>query len=218
MGDKMKKLKIASRSIKTAIIILLALSCAKTGYSQNPISQDEIFGIGYSIETSRLLNNRMFIEGNYTIGRRTFEVGLSPGSYNTDGQGFLFKHKIFLNKKQDEHGMFDFKNHKFRTFAIYKFVMFSSTTKTLREDFEVIEPESIVMNSLSSPTINTIEHYIGLGIEFSIYDNLYIDMAAVGGLNFLKNSSKVILIENKLLPKVDLDFSWDMSIGMSYRF
>jgi hypothetical protein len=214
----MRSKRLTYQTVKKIIFLILTFLFVKTAYTQIPGTSNEIFGLGYSIETSRILNNRMFIEGNYTLGRRTFEVGLTPGSYNTDGQGFLFKHKIFLNKKKGNNRQFSLKNHKLRTFAVYKFVMFSSTTKTLRQEYKIREPESVFQNTLTSPTINTIEHYLGLGMEVNIYNDLFVEVIGVGGINFLKNNSQAIIIEEKVLPKVDLDISWDISLGINYRF
>ncbi|MFW5963166.1 MAG: hypothetical protein ACOCRW_02110, partial [Bacteroidota bacterium] len=192
----------------------------KTGVSQAQPVGNETFGVGYNIETSRLLNSRMFIEGNYTLGRRTFEIGISPGSYNTQGEGFMFRHKVFLNQAKNNNKEFQINDYNIRTFALYKFVTFSSNTQTLRKNHSIPEPdpESVFESPITNSTINTIEHYLGIGVEFRVFNKLFMETIALGGINFIKNNSEIVVIEEKMLPKSDLDFSWNLSIGMNYRF
>lgn len=200
------------------VIVLVGLTYAKTGVSQAQPVGNEAFGVGYNIETSRLLSSRMFIEGNYTLGRRTFEIGISPGSYNTQGQGFMFRHRVFLNRAKNNNQEFQINDYNIRTFALYKFVTFSSNTQTLRKDHNIPETESVFENQITKPTINTIEHYLGFGIEFKVFNKLFMETIALGGINFIKNNSEIVVIEEKMLPKADLDLSWNLSIGMNYRF
>lgn len=211
------KIQITKLLISMAIA-LGALVISKTGIAQPQSTGNEVFGVGYNIETSRLLSSRMFVEGNYTLGRRTFEIGISPGSYNTQGQGFIFRHKVFLNRVKNNTGKFHIDDYNIRTFALYKFVTFSSNTKTLRKEHDIPEPESVFENPITNPNINTIEHYLGIGLEFRVVNKLFIETVALGGINFIKNNSEIIIIEEKMLPKADLDFSWNFSLGMNYRF
>jgi len=214
----MIKVANISRIVKHVIILLLILATAKVSLSQNFTDNKEIFGLSYNYETSRILKDRMFAIGNYTIGRRSFEVGVSMNSYTPGSQGFLLQHKVFLNKKQNEYTDFNLKDYNIRTYAIYKFVMFGSPVNSLRKNYDVIESERITQNSLASPSINTIEHYLGFGVEFDLYDNLSVEAMGVGGVNIIKNNSKAIVIDDQILPKSDLYLSWDISIGMNYRF
>jgi len=214
----MKNIANRSRIVKRVIILLLILATAKVSLSQNSAGNEEIFGLSYNYETSRILKDRMFAIGNYTIGRRSFEIGISINSYTPGSQGFLFQHKVFLNKKQNEHADFELKNYNIRTYAIYKFVMFGSPVNSLRKNHDVVESERITQNSLASTNINTIEHYLGFGAEFDLYDNLSVETMVVGGVNNIKNNSKAIVIEDQILPKTDLYLTWDISIGMNYRF
>ena len=214
----MKKIANRSEIVKHVIILLLILATAKVSLSQNSAGNEEIYGLSYNYETSRILKDRMFAIGNYTIGRRSFEAGISMNTYTPASQGFLFQHKVFLNKNQNEHSDFNLKDYKIRTYAIYKFIMFGSPVKSLRKKYDVIESDRITQNSLASPSINTIEHYLGFGAEFDIFDNLSIETMIVGGINNIKNNSKAIVIENQILPKTDLHLTWDISFGMNYRF
>ncbi|MFO8235306.1 MAG: hypothetical protein R6U04_07885 [Bacteroidales bacterium] len=213
----MAKIKYKKLLLSIAITFVVIAS-AKTSMSQTQSMSKEVFGVGYNIETSRLLSNRMFIEGNYTLGRRTFEVGITPGSYNTEGQGFMFRHKVFLNRNKNSHQEFNINDYNIRTFGLYKFVTFSSNTQTLRKTHNLPKPESAFENPITSSTINTIEHYLGFGVEFKLVNKLFIETIALGGINFIKNNSEIVVIEDKLLPKSDLDFAWNISMGMNYRF
>ena len=214
----MKNITYIRLIIKIGVIISLALTIGKRSLSQNSTENKEIYGFSYNYETSRILKDRMFVKGNYTIGRRSFEVGISMNSLKTNRQGFLFQHRIFLNKMQNKHSDFNLEDYIIKTYAIYKFVMFGSPVNSLRKNYDVIENERITQNSLTSPGITTLEHYLGFGIEFGLNDNLSVEAMGVGGVNFIKNNSKAIVIEDQILPKTDLYLSWDISIGVNYRF
>lgn len=214
----MKRSKKHTGAIKNIFLFALAVFSMASTFAQDSRGYKEIFGVSSSYESSRMINDRMFLIGNYTVGRRSFELGLSVGNNQFDSQGFLFQHKIFLNQKQEVDQDFDLKNHNLLFFAVYKFVMYGSSTNSLRQDHEIIRSDQITTNSMSSPTINTIEHYAGIGMEWNMFHNLYIEMMGVGGLNILKNNSEAIVINDKLLPKSNAKFSWDVSIGLNYRF
>jgi hypothetical protein len=203
---------------KKAILLLLALIVVKVGISQNSIKNTESFGISYSYESSKILNDRMFIKGNYTLGRRSFEAGISLNSYSPDTQGFLFQHKVFLNKKKNEHAEFNIKDYNIRTFAIYKFIMFGSSTNSLRKKPEIKSSDGVMPQSLTNANINTIEHYIGFGVEFKLYKNFFIEMMGVGGINIIKNNSQAVIIKDTIVPKSDAGFSWDFTLSMNYNF
>ena len=214
----MKKVANKSRIVKQVIILLLILSIGKVSFSQNFTENKEIFGLSYHYETSKILKDRMFAIGNYIIGRRSYEVGISMKSYTPGNQGFLFQHKVFLNKKQNEYADFNLKDYKIKTYAIYKFIMFGSPANSLKNDHDVNEAQRFTHNPLTTSSINTIEHYLGIGVEFNVYENLSIEAMGVGGVNIIKNNSKAIFIDDQILPKSDLYLSWDISIGMNYRF
>lgn len=214
----MKKRNNISVTSKKVILLLFVLVTVKAGIAQNSIEDKESYGISYSYESSRMLNDRMFIKGNYTLGRRTFEAGISLNSYSPNTQGFLFQHKIFLNKKLNEHAEFNIKDYDIRTFVLYKFIMFGSSTNSLREKPEIRESENMMANSLTNENINTIEHYIGIGVEFKLYKKLFIEMMGVGGINIIKNNSQAIEIKNSIVPKSDAKLSWDLTLSMNYNF
>jgi hypothetical protein len=214
----MKKANIISGAAKTGIFLLLVISFVKVGNTQNSLKDTESFGISYSYESSRILNDRMFIKGNYTLGRRSFEAGISLNSYSPNTQGFLFQHKVFLNKKKNEHADFNIKEYNIRTFAIYKFIMFGSSTNSLRKKPVIRESDNVVKNTLTNTNINTIEHYIGLGVEFKLYKKLFIEVMGVGGINIIKNNSQAVIIEDSIVPKSDAGLSWDLTISMNYNF
>jgi hypothetical protein len=205
--------------IAGALVLFLGIVFySSTSYSQNSGLENEIYGMGFSFQSSRLINSRMFVEGNYTLGRRTFEIGVSTGSYTSDEQGFLFKHKIFLNKKLNKKESFNLDNHRFKTFAVYKFVMFTSSAKHLRKDFKVVESDFVINNPVSTPTINTIEHYLGVGMEFTFFNHLSVEAMGGAGINFVRNNSNLEIIEDKLLSQANTDLSWDLTFGINYRF
>jgi hypothetical protein len=214
----MKKANIISGAAKTGILLLLVMAFVKVGNAQNSLKDTESFGISYSYESSRILNDRMFIKGNYTLGRRSFEAGISLNSYSPNTQGFLFQHKVFLNKKKNEHADFNIKEYNIRTFAIYKFIMFGSSTNSLRKKPVIRESDNVVKNTLTNTNINTIEHYIGLGVEFKLYKKLFIEVMGVGGINIIKNNSQAVIIEDSIVPKSDAGLSWDLTISMNYNF
>jgi len=214
----MKKAANRSRIVSHVIIFLFFLTISKEIWSQNFVENKEIFGLSYHYETSKMLKDRMFALGNYTIGRRSYEVGISMNSYAPGNQGFLFQHKVFLNKNQNEYADFNLKDYDIKTYAIYKFVMFGSPANSLKKSFDATKAERLTHTPLNTLSINTIEHYLGLGAEFNIYDNLSIEAMGVCGVNIIKNNSKAIVIDNQILPKSDLYLSWDISIGMNYRF
>jgi len=217
-GGEMKNLKRIVRLVKATTLLFILLVVGKAGYSQGSVFENEMYGFGFSLESSRLLNDRMFVEGNYTLGRRTFEIGISTGSYRSDEQGFLFRHKIFLNRKANKDESFNLSNHKFKTYVMYKFVMFTSGTSALRKDFDVIESETIFENSFAAPTLNTIEHYIGLGMELDLFNNFSIDVMGGAGINFIRDNSNIIITEDRMLSQAGTDLSWDLSLGINYRF
>lgn len=214
----MKKANIISGAAKTGIFLLLVMAFVKVGNAQNSLKDTESFGISYSYESSRILNDRMFIKGNYTLGRRSFEAGISLNSYSPNTQGFLFQHKVFLNKKKNEHADFNIKEYNIRTFAIYKFIMFGSSTNSLRKKPEIIESDNVMKNTLTNANINTIEHYIGFGVEFKLYKKLFIEVMGVGGINIIKNNSQAVIIKDSIVPKSDTGLSWDLTLSMNYNF
>jgi hypothetical protein len=214
----MKKANIISGVAKAGIFLLLVIAFVKVGNAQNSIKDTESFGISYSYESSRILNDRMFIKGNYTLGRRAFEAGISLNSYSPNTQGFLFQHKIFLNKKKNEHAEFNIEEYNIRTFAIYKFIMFGSSTKSLRKKPRVKSTNEVMPNSLTHASINTIEHYVGVGVEFKLYKNFFIEIMGVGGINIIKNNSQAVIVDDSILPKSDAGLSWDLTLSMNYNF
>ncbi len=214
MKTREKKRK-ASKKIILFIILGMMIN---TGYSQISLAENESLGINYSYESSRMIKNRMFIQANYTVGRKSFEFGFSTNSIKMNTQGFLFKHKVFLNRNNNEYEDFNVESYKIRPYAIYKFVMFSSPAGSLRDRTIRLEPGNPFQNSITSSTINTIEHYLGLGTEFKLYNKIFIECMAAGGLNFLKNNSEAVIINDRLLPKASVELTWDLSLGVNYRF
>jgi hypothetical protein len=203
---------------RSILLIVIMTGLLKVSVAQNSTEDKESYGISYSYESSRMLNDRMFIKGNYILGRRSFEAGISLDSYTPGKQGFLFQHKIFLNKKMNEHAEFNIKDYNIRTFAVYKFIMFGSSTKSLRNSPAKMPSNDANANPITQPTINTIEHYLGFGVEFKLYKKLFIELMGVGGINIIKNNSHAVIIDNSLLPKSDAGLSWDVTLSMNYNF
>lgn len=202
---------------RVALVIFLIL-IVKIAVAQNKLASNESLGLSYSYESSRLMNDRMFVKGNYILGRRSFEIGISLDSYKMNTQGMSFEHRVFLNKKKNEHADFNLDDYNLRSFILYKFVMFSSTTKSLRQDQTINVSEKVTSNSLTSPSFRSIEHYVGIGAEYKLFEHLFMEAMGVAGVNIIKNNSETVVINKKMLPKSDMGLSWNISLSMNYYF
>ena len=100
----MKDRKILHTISRIALVIFL-IFIVKTAVAQNKLASNELLGLSYSYESSRLMDERMFAKGNYVLGRRSFEIGINVNSYKMNTQGMSFEHRVFLNKKKNEHGL-----------------------------------------------------------------------------------------------------------------
>jgi hypothetical protein len=88
----------------------------------------------------------------------------------------------------------------------------------LRKDFKVVESDFVINNPVSTPTINTIEHYLGVGMEFTFFNHISVEAMGGAGINFVRNNSNLEIIEDKLLSQANTDLSWDLTFGINYRF
>jgi hypothetical protein len=96
--------------------------------------------------------------------------------------------------------------------------MFGSSTKSLRKKPRVKSTNEVMPNSLTHASINTIEHYVGVGVEFKLYKNFFIEIMGVGGINIIKNNSQAVIVDDSILPKSDAGLSWDLTLSMNYNF
>ena len=73
-------------------------------------------------------------------------------------------------------------------------------------------------NMSQTPTFNTIEHYLGLGMEVDLIPHLYLNAYAGGGFYFYRHDSRLVQKEDSLLPEQMNGFNWNLNLGVGYRF
>ena len=199
-----------------ALILIVATLTGTTAKAQFKENLGDSFSAGFSQEINGLMKHRSIISGQYVHGRRTFELGLLLSRYERVA-GFVFKHQYFLNKNRnaDDYNIGDY---GFRPFLIYHFVYNQDISETfLRQD---LTGNSFFMGSApeQTPTMMSIEHYLGVGAEINITHSMYLNAYAGGGLYFYRNNARIVSEGEGVLPQQLTDFTWNISLGMGFRF
>jgi hypothetical protein len=201
------------RYVLIFLIIILIAPSAKGQFKEDAADS---FSAGFSQEINGLIKGRNILSGQYVHGRRTFELGLLLSRYERVA-GFVFKHQYFLNRNRnkDEYQIADY---GIRPFLIYQFVYNQDIPETfLRQD---LSGDSFFMGPTpqQTPSMMSIEHYLGFGAEVNITRSMYLNAYAGGGLYFYRNNVRVVSEGEGVLPQQLTDFTWNISLGMGFRF
>jgi hypothetical protein len=197
-------------------MLMFALLIGTPTVAQFKDNPGDSFSAGISQEINGLIKGRNTLSGQYVHGRRTFELGLLLSRYESVA-GFVFKHQYFLNRNQDD-DQYQVADYGFRPFLIYHFVYNQDIPETfLRQD---LSGDSFFMGPApeQTPSMMSIEHYLGVGAEMNVTASVYLNAYAGGGLYFYRNNSRIVSDEESMLPQQLTDFTWNISLGMGFRF
>lgn len=203
-------------SYRKYILALIFLMFAFNAHAQLQNDPGAFFASGIHQDINGLVRNRTVLSGQYMVERRTFELGLLMSEFKAVS-GFVFKHQYFLNKTR--RNSYHPGHFNFRPYLLYHFVY----NNHLSESFfrtPVSSEESFEFHGIDSPTysINTIEHYFGIGMEVDLTDNLYFNSTIEAGIYFFRNTDRAVEIEDQLLPDATTGLTWNLGIGAGYRF
>lgn len=195
--------------------MILALQAGEM-YGQLKESEEDLFGAGVYQEVNGLIKSRNVLSAEYVHGRRTFELGLMINHFEAVS-GIAFRHQYFLNRSKTGDD-FNLAEYPLRPYLIYNFV-YNKGISDHHLRHPVGEGFLPVSQELSAvPTFNTIEHYLGIGVEMDLLPGVYMNAYAGGGLYFYRHDSKMVQKDNMLLPDQATGFNWNLSIGMGCRF
>jgi len=195
---------------------VLAVLTGSSAQAQLRENSNDSFSAGFSQDINGLVKGRNTLSGQYVHGRRTFELGLLLSHYESVA-GFVFRHQFFLNKNRFG-GDYHARDYGFRPFLIYHFVFNQDVPETfLRHD---LSGESFFLGRVpeQTPTMMSIEHYLGIGAEINLTGTVYFNTYAGGGLYFYRNNSRIVNEGEGVLPQQLTDFTWNISVGLGYRF
>ncbi|MFP4622406.1 MAG: hypothetical protein ACLFM7_13930 [Bacteroidales bacterium] len=200
------------------VLVLLLSSFYLSAYGQdnkrNPQSR-EFYGTNIIHSLNGLVLNRTVIGGQYQLNRRTFDLGLLMNEFS-NFSGFVFKHRYFLNRSESGE-VYNPASYALRPHLFYRFVYnnqmpeaFLAHPTQAGESFEITEHEQ--------HTINTIEHYLGIGLEVDISERIYLNTSVSGGFYFFKDNMEAVEIDGQLLPKATTGFVFNVSTGLGCYF
>ncbi len=211
MMDVLKK----SSWLKYALFAILAIYAGDL-YGQIKESKDDLFGAGVYQEVNGLVKSRNVLGAEYVHDRRTFELGLLVNHFE-GVSGLVFRHQYFLNRTKGDRD-YDLVEYDVRPYLIYNFIYNPGISDHyLRHQVgEGFLPEGQQLSAV--PTFNTIEHYLGIGVEADLVPGVYLNAYAGGGLFFYRHDSKMVQKNDMLLPEQTMGFNWNLSAGVGYRF
>ena len=208
--------RIHHKWVKYVLIFVFFLAANHSLYAQFKEDHSDSFGAGFYQDINGLVKGRNALTGQYIHGRRTFEMGILLDHFSSHS-GFIFRHQFYLNRTR---GRQEFHPADFsvRPYLVYNFIY----NKGISENHLRSNPGSSQINFNQDiqqvPIINTIEHYFGLGTELDLAANVYLNVYAGGGLYFYRNDSRMVNDHDQLLPEQITGFTWNMSVGVGYRF
>jgi len=201
------------RYVLIFVLTVLTGTSAQAQFKEDP---KDSFSVGFSHEINGLIHGRSTFSGQYVHGRRTFELGLLLSRYESLA-GFVFKHQFFLNQNRSGDN-YHAQDYGFRPFLVYHFIYNQDIPETfLRND---LSGDSFFLGPVpeQTPTMMSIEHYLGIGAEINLTGTVYANMYAGGGLYFYRNNSRIVSDNEGVLPQQLTDFTWNVSLGLGYRF
>jgi hypothetical protein len=203
---------------KYVLIFILSIFQLHVYGQQQKIQEQssEFYSTNFNQNLNGLVLNRTVISGQYQKERRTFELGILMNEFK-NVSGFVFKHKYFLNKSKNSED-YNPEFYPLRPYLFYRFVYNSQMPSNFLS--KPVTNGGIVfqLNENSIHTINTIEHYLGMGLELDILDNIFVHTAASIGFYFFKDNMKATRINDQLVPKATTGFAFNISTGIGYRF
>ncbi len=204
--------------VKYALVFLLSIFyvSAYGQFGRQESNPGGLYGTNINQNMNGLVLNRTVLSGQYQLDKRTFELGLLMNEFR-DASGFVFKHRYFLNKTE-EGEVYNPESYIFRPHVFYRFVYNSQMPENyLRHP---IHPgkESFELSKHSLHTINTIEHYLGVGLEIDLVKNIYLNTSVSGGYYFFKDNMDAVRQDGQLLPEATTGFVFNVSTGIGCHF
>ena len=199
------------------VLIISLFSLTTYGQFEKQHSEStEFYGTNISENLNGLVQNRTVISGQYQLDRRTFEVGILVNEFS-NMSGFVFKHRYFLNKSKQSEG-FNPALHSVRPHLFYRFVYNSQMPEHHLRSPIASGDVSFQLPGNTMHTINTIEHYLGIGVEIDVLKNIYINTSVSGGLYFFKDNMDAVEVEDQLVPEASTGFVFNASTGIGFHF
>mgnify|MGYP006290835791 CR=1 FL=1 len=174
------------------------------------------YGTNINQSVNGLVLNRTVLNGQYQLNRRTFEVGLLMNEFR-DASGFVFKHRYFLNNTKEEEE-YNPESYSIRPHVFYRFVYNNQMPENCLNYPIHAEEVSFSLTEHSVHTINTIEHYLGLGLEIDLVKNIYLNTSVSGGFYFFKDNMDAVRQDDQLLPEATTGFVFSVSTGIGCHF
>lgn len=182
---------------------------------QEPELKD-FYGTNINQNLNGLVLNRTVISGQYQMERRTFELGILMNEFRAVS-GFVFKHRYFLNSKE-EGEVYNPKSYSVRPHLFYRFVYNSNMPENYLNHPMNASNMSFDLLENSRHTINTIEHYLGFGLEIDVVDNIYLNTSVSGGFYFFKDNMEAVQVDDQLRPEASNGFVFNVSSGLGFHF
>ncbi|MBS3771718.1 MAG: hypothetical protein V5A59_07345 [Bacteroidales bacterium] len=204
--------------VKYALIFMLSLGYL-SAYGQLDTQEKELksfYGTNISQNMNGLVLNRTVMSGQYQKERRTFEMGILMNEFKAVS-GFVFKHRYFLNKTEDGE-VYQPESYALRPHLFYRFVYNSNMPENYLNHPVYEGNGSIDLMKNSRHTINTIEHYLGIGLEIDVWDNMYLNTSVSGGFYFFKDNMEAVRIDGQLLPEASTGVTFNVSTGIGFHF
>jgi len=202
--------------VKYVLIFIIMAAASNPLCAQLKEDEGDSFGAGFYQEVNGLITSRNVCSGQYIHKRRTFELGVLLNHYER-ASGFVFRHQYYLN--QTPAGIdFHPSNHNIRPYLVYNFIYNNGISERyLRQE---VGEGALLFESQPDvvPTMNSIEHYLGVGTEMDLFGNVFFNVYAGGGLYFYRNNLRVVREDDRLLPEQLTGFTWNVSMGIGYRF
>jgi hypothetical protein len=135
----------------------------------------------------------------------------------SDASGFVFKHRYFLNKT-GEGEEYNPESFTIRPHVFYRFVYNNQMPENFLYRPINAGEVSFGLAEHSVHTINTIEHYLGLGLEIDLLKNIYLNTSVSGGFYFFKDNMDAVRQDDQLLPEATTGFVFNVSTGIGCHF
>lgn len=211
-------IKLDYQWTKYALIFMLSLAYL-SAYGQHETQEPELKDF-YSTNINQNLNglvlNRTVVSGQYQKDRRTFELGVLMNEFKAVS-GFAFKHRYFLNRNEDGE-VYNPESYSIRPHLFYRFVYNSNMPENYLNYPMHSGNGGIDLLENSHHTINTIEHYLGIGLEIDVSDNMYINTSVSGGFYFFKDNMEAVRVDGQLLPEASTGVTFNVSSGLGFHF